>query len=115
MTNVQIAIADHGYAEQVAQLLADGEHRVYLVETPAAAIDGVILIDEPHLKTLLLDPNEAECYIVLKPDAPLNTADLWSAGIRSLAYTSDPVSVTAIAVLAAELRLTNARTAREWV
>jgi len=108
MTNVQIAIADRGYAEQVAQLLADGEHRVYIVETPTAAIDGVIVVDEPHLRTPALDAKDADRYIVMS-DGPFDTVRLWRAGIRYLAFTSDPPSVTQIAVLAAELRLMHHR------
>ena len=109
MINVQITIADRGYAEQVAQLLADGEHQVHIVDSPAQAMDGVILIDEPHLHALGLDPKDAERYIVLEPNNPSNTADLWRAGVRYVAFTSDPVAVTKMAVLAAELRLMTTR------
>jgi len=105
VTNIQIAIADIDYARKVSDLLADGDHRVHIVDTPAIVVDGVILLDEPRLNALALDPKDAERCVVLEPGLPLHTADLWRAGVRYLAFTSDPISVTKMAVLAAELRL----------
>lgn len=77
-------------------------------------MDGVILIDEPHLHALGLDPKDGERYIVLEPNNPLNIADLWRTGVRYLAFTSDPISVTKMAILAAELRLATSATTHEW-
>jgi hypothetical protein len=111
MTKVQIAISDPNYAAEIGQLLEDGEHLVYLVDRPSVGLDGIILLDGPHLDALAPDPRDAERYILLERDAALNTADLWRAGIRHLAFKTDPISVTRLAVLAAELRFMTSRSA----
>ncbi len=66
-TNVQIAIEDRAYAEELRDLLEeDNERRAYIVDTPNPAMDVVIVLDETALGHVgVLERREALRYIIL--------------------------------------------------
>jgi len=103
MTNVQIALDDRVYAQTLADLLSDGEHRAFVVETPQLAIDGVIFLDSAHFKTLAPE-GHARC-VVFRPDGDPQLSDIWNAGVRHVVFASDPPSVARLAIFAAEQRI----------
>jgi hypothetical protein len=65
MTTVQLAIADRQYADQIRNLLMDGDHRVYIVDVPHPSIDGVIAMDEGLVDDLAAY-NVERCVIVVR-------------------------------------------------
>jgi hypothetical protein len=113
MTDIQIAIEDRGYAEELLRLLlADGNHRVHLVDQPVSAIDGVV-VDEAGAKrsTLLKDADLAR-YVVFTNQH--SDADwLWQIGIRRVVPSDYPPPVARVAVLLAELALKEARAGKK--
>ncbi len=106
MTNVQIALNDPGYAEELGNLLSsDGSHRIYVVERPLPTIDGVVVLDEQGVSKIPPGSPDRERYVVLtRGRATPRLADLWNAGIRHVIFSGDALTVAQLAILAAEMR-----------
>lgn len=107
MQNVQIAIRDRTYAEALHDLLmADGQHKVYVVDYPSPAIDGVVVVDD----TLAIRMKAwvgfdfARC-VVFTPKMAVDVNQLWEAGVRFAIHADYPPHTGRLVVLAAELRL----------
>ena len=106
MPTVQIAIADYLYAEQIQDLLVrDGNHRVYLVDTPNPKIDGVIVVDDRRLKEV---PFGSVRYVIVANKASRRISSLFHAGVHHLIFATDSPNTACLAILAAELRLGHA-------
>ncbi len=106
ITNVQIAIEDLAYAEELRGLLEeDNERRIYIVDKPSPAMDGVIVLDETALGHVgVLERTEALRYIVLGKESS-DLQKLWEAGIRCVVPANYlPILVRAV-IAGAELRL----------
>ena len=114
VTNVQIAIKDQSYAEELRRLLvADGKHRVRVVHRPISPIQGLVVLDA----TLLDDPmlpegHDSSRCIVFSQNEILDVNSIWKAGIRHVIHADYPPPVGRLVVLAAEMRL-NAG-GRDW-
>ncbi len=83
MHNVQIAIQDAAYAEELRRLLvSDGNHRVQVVDRPSPALTGVVVVDETLLRHSKWreEPNITR-YLVLANE-PCDADELWEIGIR---------------------------------
>lgn len=106
ITTVQIAIEDQVFAEQLGSLLAgDNRHRVYFVDRPNPAMDGVVVVDETTLGRLgVLEESVAVRCIVLKKDSS-DPDKLWDAGVRYLVPAEYPPSLVQTVILGTEMRL----------
>jgi hypothetical protein len=106
ITNVQIAIEDQAYAEQLRALLEeDTQHRAYVVDRPSPEMDGVVVLDETTLGHVgVLEPTEAQRYIVLRK-GPFDHDKLWQTGIRCVIPADYPPNLVRTVILGTELRL----------
>lgn len=107
MTNVQIAIGDRDYCEALRQLLlADGQHRVYEVEYPSPAIDGVVVADQTVTGRMnLAEGVDLSRYVFFTRKVGFDVDRLWAAGIRHVIHADCPPHLGRLVVLAAEKRL----------
>jgi hypothetical protein len=106
MTNVQIAIRDRGYAEELRRLLlADGQHQVHIVECPTPLIDGVVVVDSTDIARLQLPQGSdlRRCVVFARTDLDAN--GLWESGVRHVIHAEYPPQVGHLVVIAAETRL----------
>ena len=106
MNNVQIALRDPNYARELGNLLSsDGAHRVYVVDQPLPAIDGVVVLDEQGVAKIPASNPDRERYVVLTNDrGPARLANLWNAGIRHVIFSGDALTIAQLAILAAEMQ-----------
>jgi len=114
MNDIQIAIEDRGYAGELLRLLvADGNHRVHLVDQPGSDFDGLVVVDEAIAKrsTLLKEVDLAR-YVVVANQHSSDVDWLWQIGIRRIVPADYPPPVARVAVLLAELALNEARAAK---
>ncbi len=106
MHNVQIAIQDEAYAQELRRLLvSDGNHRVQVVDRPSPALTGVVVVDETLIRhsTWREEPNITR-YLVLANE-PCDADELWEIGIRQVVPAHYHPSILRIVVLAAEVQL----------
>jgi len=106
MRNVQIAIRDRAYADALRHLLmADGQHQVYVVESPNPHIDGVVVVDETTATQtrLSLEFDIGRC-VVFTREVPIQANQLWEAGIRHVIHADYAPHMGCLVVLAAERR-----------
>jgi len=113
VTNVQIAIEDRVYAEELRRLLvADGKHRVHVVHRPTPFIQGVVVLDATLVGSLTLPEGcSLSRFVVFNQKETVAANAIWEAGIRHVIH-AEPPPVGRLVVLAAEMRL-NAGVA-EW-
>jgi hypothetical protein len=104
--NVQIAIADQSYAEELRRLLAeDGRHRAYVVDRPSPTIDGVVVLDEATLHCLAIPEGTAVLrYIVLRKEF-FDPHGLWERGVRCVVPAEYPPNLVRTVILGTELSL----------
>lgn len=102
---VQIALQDKDYAKALSKLLLDGKHQVYLVENPTMSMDGVVVLDDTSLDQISDSQRDGERCVVVTHKRPPDFARLWKDGIHHVTSSADPPSVTQMAILAAELRI----------
>jgi hypothetical protein len=88
-----------------SNLLSDGAHEIRLVKNPDLSKDGVVVLDDMSLdKVSGLDLDGERCVVVTRKRPPEFTR-LWRDGIRHIISSADPPSVAQMAVLAAELHI----------
>jgi hypothetical protein len=106
ITNVQIAIEDQIYAEQLRGLLEeDNKHRAYVVDQPNPTIDGVVVLDETTLGHVgVLKETDALRFIVLRKESS-DPDKLWEAGVRYMVPAKYPPKLVRTMILGAEVRL----------
>jgi hypothetical protein len=106
ITNVQIAIEDQLYAEELRGLLEqDNKHRVYIVDRPNPTIAGVVVLDETTVGHIaVLEESDARRYFVLGNEAS-DPNRLWHAGVRRLLPAKEPIELVRLAILFTELLL----------
>jgi hypothetical protein len=106
VTNVQIAIEDQAYAEELRGLLeADNKHRAHIVDRPISTLDGVVVLDETTLgHVAVLEENDALRYIVLFKES-FDPDKLWQTGIQYAVPAQYPADLVRIVILGTELRL----------
>lgn len=93
---------DRAYAEELRDLLmADGKHRVHVVESPTTAMEGVIVVDEKMVQQVTL----SERYVVLLEPGSLQANELFEAGVRHVIHSDCAPRLGLLVVLAAERRL----------
>jgi hypothetical protein len=106
MKTVQVAIQDPEYADSIRTLLlADGSHRVHLVDKPDLALGGVIMVDADNLDGLALLPNQQERLIVVVRKERDDLSKIWDAGVRHVVFHGDPPLTARVAVIGVELGL----------
>jgi hypothetical protein len=107
MTDVQIAIKDQSYAVELRRLLvADGKHRVHVVQRPTLPIRGVVVLDATLLHNLMLpEGHDLRRCVVFSHNETLDVNSIWKAGIRHVIHADYPPPVGRLVVLAAEMRL----------
>jgi hypothetical protein len=106
ISNVQIALEDKTYAEQLRGLLeADGKHRVHMVAEPNPSLAGVLVLDETTVASLVVpEGKDAMRFFVLANQAA-DPTKLWRAGVRRLLAMNDPPELVLSAILYTELLL----------
>lgn len=106
ISNVQIALEDQAYAEQLRVLLEeDGKHRADVVAEPNALLAGVIVLDETTVGHLAVpEGREAMRFFVLANEAS-DPTKLWSAGVRRLLPAGHPPELVRHAILYTEFLL----------
>lgn len=109
-TNVQIAIEDQVYAEQLRGLLEeDNKHRAYVVDKPIPTIDGVVVLDETTLGHFgVLEETDAWRHIVLSNESS-DPDKLWETGVRCVVPAKYPPNLVRLLILVTELRLNQGR------
>lgn len=107
MTNVQIAIQDIRYAEELRQLLeADGSHRVHLVHRPSSAVDGIIVVDVRFVVDVTaLNASDVSRCVVFSRNGTSEWQTLITAGVKYLINGDCSPALGRLVVLAAEFRL----------
>ena len=71
LINVQIAIEDRTYADELRRLLEEaGKHQVYVVDQPNPTIDGVVVLDETTLGHFGVLGADALRYIIVRRKEP---------------------------------------------
>lgn len=105
-TNVQIAIKDQVYAEELRGLLEeDNKHRVYVVDNPTLTMDGAVVVDETILQHLAMPTGtDASRYIVLCKGSS-DPHWLWGTGVRCVVPSEDPPDWVRTVILGMELNL----------
>jgi len=108
--NVQIAIKDQVYAEELRRVLVeDKKHRVYFVDTPNPTIDGIVVLDEITIGHLAAAKGtDTALYIVLRKESS-DPDKLGETGVRCLLPAEYPPHMVRLAILAAELSLSQER------
>jgi hypothetical protein len=104
MTNVQIAIRDRSYAEELGcSLEADGSHRVYFVDLPTRSIDGIAVVDETVVDQLIsADGPDLRRCVIFTTNPHLDVDKLWKCGVRHVIQADYPPNTGRFVVLAAE-------------
>jgi hypothetical protein len=106
MKTIQLAIRNSDYAQSVRNLLLrDGAHRVYLVDRPDLAQEGLVVIDEDQFQNLAQQDPEPERFVIITRKATEDLSRVWDAGIRHVVFEEDPPLTTQLAIIAAEMRL----------
>lgn len=113
MEKVQIAISDPFYRTALRNTLATnvgGE--VICVDEPDVASAGVVVVDPEHLDRLPQPIARPERVVLVTRDKPSRLSAMleraWQAGVHSVVSTEDPVSMVALAVMSANLRVAKA-------
>jgi hypothetical protein len=106
ITNVQIAIQNQVYAEELRELLEeDNQHRAYVVDRPNSTVDGLVVLDETTLGHVgVLEGTDALRYIVLGKES-FDPNKLWKTGVRCVVPAEYPPSLVRMVVLGSEVRL----------
>ena len=106
VNNVQIAIEDQAYAEELRGLLeADNMHRAHIVDRPISTMDGVVVLDETTLgHVAVLEETDALRYIVLIKES-FDSEKLWQTGIQCAVPAQYPPNLVRTVILGTELRL----------
>lgn len=114
ISDVQIALEDQTYAEQLRGLLEeDNKHRAYVVDRPNPAIDGVMVLDETTVRDLAVPAGmDGIRYIVLANEAS-DPNKLWHAGVRRLLPAKHPAELVRFAILYTELLLSQQNSSRD--
>jgi len=113
MKTVQLAIGNTEYAQLLRDLLLrDGNHRVYLVDSPDLRLDGIVMVDGDRYENLRLLDSEPERFVVMAHKGSDSLSRIWEAGVRHVLFDGDPPNTAQLAIIAAELRLPNAKTSR---
>ena len=104
LNNVQIAIEDQAYAEELRRLLEeDGKHRVYVVDQPSPTIDGVVVLDEMTLGHVGVLGADALRYIIVRRKEPPDYDKLWKAGVQRILPAEYPTRIALAVILGLEL------------
>ena len=106
MTTVQITIHDCRYAAELCDLLvADGTHRVHLLNHPSPKLQGVVVADEDMVECLTASKRiELERCIVFVRQLDFDAYRLFNAGIRHVIHAGCSPEIGRLIVLAAEER-----------
>lgn len=108
MKIVQIALRDSDYAQALRNLLLrDGNHRVYVVEDADLRLDGVVVTDAVAADNLSMLQKAPERFVVLTRKVSDHLSKIWDAGVRHVVFEGDSPSTAQLAVIAAELRLSD--------
>jgi hypothetical protein len=107
MDTIQIAIEDRYYANRLGHFLEDDHtHAVHVVETPDAALGGVVLADDTTIEHLPIGIDPQSLIVLTKGSACVQT--LWDAGVRWIVPAEYDPAIVRLVVLAAEMRLLKA-------
>ncbi len=104
---VQLVLEDANYAKCLCDLLTlKARHRVFIMDSPETAIDGVVVVDGHFLlaHTELLS-EIPERLVVLSGNDIQDLERIWKAGVQHVVFKGDPPGTAELAVMAAELRL----------
>ncbi len=104
--NVQIAIEDQGYAEELRSLLEeDNKHRAHVGDRLNPTISGVVVLDETTLGyDKVPKGTDALRYVVLRTESA-DLDKLWEAGIRYVIPAKSPPNLVRLVIIGMELRL----------
>jgi hypothetical protein len=106
ISNVQIALQDQTYAEQLRSLLEeDGKHRVHVLDRPIRTLAGIVVLDEATLRFVgVLEETDALRYVVLRKDF-CDPDELWERGVRYLVPLAYSLNLVRTLILGMELHL----------
>jgi len=113
MKTVQLAIGNTEYAQLLRDLLLrDGNHRVYLVDSPDLRLDGIVMVDGDRYENIGLLDSEPERFVVMAHKGSDSLSRIWDAGVRHVLFDGDSPNTAQLAIIAAELRLPSAKASR---
>ncbi|HEX5226830.1 MAG TPA: hypothetical protein VFW44_03935 [Bryobacteraceae bacterium] len=106
MTTVQIAIRNRRYAAALRDLLvADGNHCVYMMDRPSAAIGGIVVVDDTIVDRLRGSQEfDFSRFIVFIHRLNFDADRLFAAGVRYVIHVDSPPETGRLIVVAAERR-----------
>jgi len=113
-SNVQIALEDESYAEQLRDLLeADGKHRAYIVAEPDPTFAGVMVLDETTVDHLVVPKGRDAMRFFVLANKGADPNILWQAGVRRLLPAKHPAELVLFAILYTELLLSHENPSRD--
>ena len=83
-----------------------------MVEKPDLDRDGIILLEGAAVEALPSPLPQPDRFVVLAHRDVKGLARIWNAGIHHVVFEDDPPSTVQLAVIAAELRSSNAARGR---
>jgi len=106
INDIQIALADQTYAEQLRGLLeADGKHRAHIVAEPNPIFDGVIVLDETTVDHFAVPAGREAMRIFVLAGESSDSNKLWRAGVRRVLPAKQPLELIRFAILYTQLIL----------
>ena len=108
---IQLALSDAVYGSALRRLLEiQGSGAVEFGETVNSNPAGVLVLDAEHLRRIALPIPHPERVVLIAGNRSEDMEAAWDAGLQSVVLREDPISTAALAVMAASLGITDAKT-----
>lgn len=108
MRTIALALSNANYAQALQDLLAKEaalqDCVVRPVTEPPAGEWAVLVVDAAHLDRLPRPLPHPEKVVLVTGNAPEQLTRAWEAGILSVVFEHDPLSMALLAILAARYR-----------
>ncbi|HKW96463.1 MAG TPA: hypothetical protein VJN43_01970 [Bryobacteraceae bacterium] len=106
MQTVQLALGNAPYEEVLRDLLLHSEScQITTVDRPDPNKSGVLVVNDETLGCLPRPLDRPERVVLITHNDPGRLQRAWEAGIRSVAFDTDPPRTIMLAVMAAALRV----------
>ena len=106
MRNVQLSIADAGYAAALREALTRiGSWHVAMVDRPDPAMPCVLVLDESSFDQIPLPLADPQRVVLISEQDPQLLARAWYACIVSVVSTDYSIPTIMVAIMAAALRV----------
>jgi hypothetical protein len=110
MRTIELALDDASYAQALQNLLAKDAAFQDCVVRPSSEPEpesddpAVLVLDGAHLEHLSHPLAHPERVVLIAKNAPEQLTRAWEAGIVSVVFDHDPLSMAMLAILAARYR-----------